>query len=153
MCCGLKTHSDAIQAACAILGVIIGATGFWFTIDQLQSASTALKAANAYTIQHDARELVAKVAPNIQKLDSGNLNAAEKRDVLIDFWQMLNFYLSVYRQARADGISPEFEAAFRADFCDWISVPTRAAAWDELRDGNKISDRHVAMREAWCAKK
>ncbi len=93
------------------------------------------------------------VRPNIEKLDTRTYSATEEPDVLADVWRMLNFYLSVYRQAKSGGLSRDFENAFGEDFCLFIGAQARSEAWDKLISSGKISKWHGKMREDWCDKK
>lgn len=152
MCSWLKTHSEAIQAGAAIVGVCVATVGFGVTIWQLINANTALRASNAYTIQRDARDLLNEIAPNIRRLERGSIPEDEMDRVLFSAWKMLNFYVSVYRQVQAGGLSSEFSGSYRTDFCDWIKKPSSISAWEKMKSEKMLGQTHVAMRESWCAK-
>ncbi|RWL81905.1 MAG: hypothetical protein EOR67_28650 [Mesorhizobium sp.] len=154
MCRWLQRKSDEIQAAAAILGVVVGFIGFGATWWQLRSANNSLQASNTYTIQHDAREIAAEVLGRglVQKLKQGTLSADERDKAKNDFWTMLNFYLSVFRQLKAGGINDNIGAAFGQDFCQLLSEKQLSDAFDEMLAEKKISQNYVIMRETWCAK-
>ncbi|RVB64856.1 hypothetical protein, partial [Mesorhizobium sp. M7A.F.Ca.CA.002.03.2.1] len=151
MCKWLKTNSDAIQAGSAILGVAVAVIGFWLTIYQLSSANHSLQASNTYTIQHDAREIISEIISrgNVRPLIMGTLPAGKKEEAKTDLWQMLNFYLSVFRQLHAGGINQKIGAAFGKDFCDLLDKAPVATAWDELLKEKRITDDYEEMRRTW----
>ncbi|WP_162256733.1 hypothetical protein [Mesorhizobium sp. Root695] len=149
----MTTNSAAIQSGAAIAGVLVGIFGFGATICQLSATKNALQASNTYTIQHDARELITAINPNIRKIRAGTVAPEEKDAALVDVWKMLNFYLSVYRQSVSGGIKPDFSQAFADDFCSTISNKGMAAAWDQLKAEDRISDKHEKMKEGWCGTK
>ncbi|RUV18899.1 hypothetical protein [Mesorhizobium sp. M7A.F.Ca.MR.245.00.0.0] len=153
MCNWLGEKSGEIQAVAAILGVVVGIVGFGATAWQLRSANYSLQASNTYTIQHDARELAAQVLSRgfVKKLRQGTLPTEEREEAKNDFWAMLNFYLSVYRQLEAGGINEKIGDAFGQDFCQLLSEKSMAEAFDEMLAEKRITQNYVAMREAWCA--
>ncbi|RWP11020.1 hypothetical protein [Mesorhizobium sp.] len=155
MCKWLKTNSDAIQAGSAIVGVAVTIIGFGLTIYQLSSANHSLQASNTYTIQHDAREIISGIISrgNLRPLLMNTLPAEKKEDAKTDLWQMLNFYLSVFRQLRAGGINEKIGAAFATDFCDLLDKIPVTTAWDELRTEKRITEDYEEMRRTWCGQK
>lgn len=149
----LKDHSDAIGSLAAIAGVIIGIVGFWFTITQLSATERTLRASNSYQIQSDARELVGEIVllPIVKRaFDGEELSLPELQIFREALWRMHNFYLSVYRQDRAQGLSQDFVTAFTADFCAFVSIEIVANQWDEMLNSNMLSQQHNLMRSTWC---
>lgn len=148
----LKTNSEAIGSFAAIAGLIVSVLGFGLTIWQLSETSEALRASNTYNIQKDARELINEVAArkNVVALIAGNASEDVRTAALDDIWKMLNFYLSVYRQAEAGGISSEISKSFGKDFCQFISRKNIPEAWDEMDKSIKIDQNHKTMKDKWC---
>jgi hypothetical protein len=143
-----KTHADVIQAIAAIAGVI----GLAITVWQLVDTTRTLRAANTYEIQRDAREIIDKIRErgHIAKLIDGTLPETDRDDAATDAWKMFNFYLAVFRQAKAGGVSADFKNAFEHDFCQTISLSPLSQIWDELRRRNQLSSAHDEMRAEWC---
>lgn len=149
----LRDYKDEIASAGAIIGVLVGVFGFWFTIDQLKSNERTLKAANAYEIQRDARALVDEISQDakLQKLIRGeSLSELEVSDVRKLLWKMNNFYLSVFRQVEAGGVADGFKSSYRRDFCSFVKIPSIERQWLEMRKTGMVADGHAGMREAWC---
>jgi hypothetical protein len=63
---------------------------------------------------------------------------------------MQNFYLSVYRQSLARGLSDEFVSAFVIDFCDFQKQSFVSGAWEKMMAEGKLSSSHQEMRAEWC---
>jgi len=149
----LKTNSDQIAAVGAVVGVVVGIVGFWATWYQLSSTATALRAANGYSIQKDARELIDKLYNDgdfVASLATGQVKgSAEAFDK--NLWIMFNFYLAVYRQQVADGLSANLATAYAHDFCAFMRNQLVADHWSEMEKSEKIGGDHEAMRRKWCA--
>jgi hypothetical protein len=148
----LRDNSNEIVAATSVLGVLVGIIGFAFTVWQLRTTTDTLRASNTYDIQRDARELAENIQDNgfIPKLVAGTLPAEERGKAHVDGWKMFNFYLAVYRQSQAGGVSPEFERAFIVDFCDTVQKPAIDDLWAEMIKAKRLSKYNTAMREQWC---
>lgn len=148
----LKSNSDQIGAASAIVGVLVGVAGFGFTYYQLSSATGVLQATNAYEIQKDARELVDGLASDADFVAALNTGPGQSDAAAFEtkLWRMFSFYLSIYRQSTADGISKKFATSFADDFCGFIGKPVVAAEWDKMQQSGKLGDSHAEMRKAWC---
>lgn len=148
----LKDHVDAITSGAAILGVIVGAVGFWVTWYQLSATTAALKASNTYTIQSDARELLDTLEQRnfVRALIDGKLKAEDEPNARFDLWKMFNFYLSVYRQSKADGITDEFRQSFIRDFCGFLARPPVDMQWKNMAAEKRLSDEQIKMRGDWC---
>ena len=151
----LKDNAEPVGAGAAIVGVVVGVVGFWATWHQLTNATVALQAANGYAIQKDARELVDGMSTDenfVAALNNGP--APEKADAFDrKLWKMFNFYLSVYRQGVAEGLSSKFVAAFSDDFCRFIRRPVVSREWDKMQQNQMLGINHVEMRENWCSTK
>jgi hypothetical protein len=102
-----STHKDTIAGLSFGAGLI----GLSFTIYQIGKTNSTLQATNGYTIQKDAREMIATLReepafndyvlrfdPNKQ-YSSDVINEANRSIALL-----INFYLSVFRQYKAGGI-------------------------------------------------
>jgi hypothetical protein len=146
----LSTHKDEIGSAAAMVGVVVAVCGFGVTACQLQSTTSALRASNAYSIQKDARELVGQVRNEISSLNIQNPTPEEKARLDAAFWRVFNFYLAVYRQSNAGGISASFATSFRSDFCDALKQEIFNKEWGSLVDEKKISSDYLRMRTDWC---
>lgn len=153
LCRNLKKFSEEIGSLAAIIGVCVGIIGFGFTIFQIKSANNTLQATNAYQIQKDARELAAEVSRDeilLKALNGAKLNDAESNSLQKTIWKMNNFYLSVFRQSSARGISREFSSAFARDFCDFHKRKIIAESWVAMRNVGMVSQDHQNMKEIWC---
>lgn len=150
-----ELRRQPITAASAFFGVIVAASGFYVTSSRLSDGATALKASNAYTIQKDARELLTRIydSGHIKRLidghDAPNVNSLAGKDAFL----MFNFYLSVYRQQVAGGLSDRFAASFARDFCGFQKTKPIEQMWDLMVAGGMLSGEHVNMKETWCAPK
>ncbi len=148
----LKKYKDEIGAGSSIVGLLIGFFGFYFTIYQIVETREALKAANAYEIQRDARSLIDEIEVDIvRRAMSGEVMEKSDGEKLNDLlWKMGNFYLSVYRQAKAGGISDSFSISFQKDFCGFIKNSYISAALDDMKGQGMIGISHVEMKKDWC---
>ncbi|MBC4017576.1 hypothetical protein [Siccirubricoccus deserti] len=148
----LKDHHDQIGSTTALLGLVVGIGGFALTIQQLQSTAQALRASNTYQVQKDARELVDKVRADERFRAAMQAGVLPENDsaVLENLWKMFNFYVSVFRQSEADGLSPQFVASFRRDFCAFVQKPLVAQGWDRLRAADQLGADQEEMRRRWC---
>ncbi|MER9416706.1 hypothetical protein NKI95_12100 [Mesorhizobium sp. M0306] len=151
-CTWLKKNTDQITSAAAIAGVLVAGVGFWVTWYQLSETTAALKASNTYTIQNDGRELLDVVQGRgyVRDLLAGTLKPEDQTNAKFDIWKMLNFYLSVYRQSQADGITDEFRRAYVRDFCGFVALPGINAAWKEMIAEKSLNEQQINMREDWC---
>jgi hypothetical protein len=133
-----------------------GSSGSCFTIYQISSTNSTLQATNAYSIQKDARELaialpkeaafydyVIRFDPN--KTYSPELIADANRAI----GRLINFYLSVFRQFQAGGISRNFAASFGRDFCDAVKSSRPVERYLTALISAKGSDLKD-MKDAWC---
>jgi len=148
----LKKYSDEIGSAAAIFGVAVGVVGFWLTICQLKRTEETLRAANTYAVQQDARDIVdALISDEIfAAFVGGTGDPADKDRAIKKLWKMQNFYLSVYRQSKAGGLSESFTNSFRNDFCNFVVRPPVAAAWADMTAAGQLSKDNDSMRGDWC---
>jgi hypothetical protein len=148
----LRTHKDEIGAATALLGVAIGSVGFYLTYAQLSRTEQTLRAANTYQVQKDAREIITKIMAETSfraslkkdKIEPDNTDFTDK------LWLMLNFYGSMFRQSKINGLSDDFVVAIRKDFCGFVANKAVASGWDILKSRDQLSETHEAMRASWC---
>jgi hypothetical protein len=156
------TRHEKITASAAIIAIVVGIGGFVATVlqlswarDQLQRTEQTLRASNTYQVQKDARELLLTRLVNDKELRSALASATlpsseiqqEVRDKL---WLMFNFYLSVYRQAQAGGLSEQFVTSFKQDFCEFLKKPVVEATWNKELLNGQLSSNYVDMRKTWC---
>jgi len=149
----LREKSTEIISLTSILLVVIGVVGFAMTICQLNVTQKSLKASNAYQIQRDARNLIGEVSKDglVSRLaQDEELNEGQLEVTRQHLWKMFNFYLAVYRQEAAGGISEAFSDAFREDFCSFASLAPMSAQWEVMVKMNMLSEAHSSMKEDWC---
>jgi hypothetical protein len=148
----LRGHKDEIGAAVGLLGLVIGTLGFTMTWLQLSNTERTLRAANTYQVQKDGRELLDKIGDDdtFRSYLASDGSGTMDRNTSDSLWRVYNFYLSVYRQAKAGGLSDEFTESFRADFCQFVSRPAAKNGWEKLKSNNQLSPRHDRMRAEWC---
>jgi hypothetical protein len=150
----LVTYKDKIGSAASIFGLLIGLGGFWLTIAQLGRTAEALRATNSYQIQKDARELAEKIrADNVfrRALETGP--PSDPRDQITfsdDIWKLSNFYLSVYRQSSAHGISEDFYKSFGQDFCGLFGNKYFSDEWNKMLSEKKLNEAERNMKAEWC---
>jgi hypothetical protein len=143
-------YKDTITA----LAFVAGLVGLAVTISQIHNTNVTLQATNAYTIQKDARELVTKLQedqpfreyvlendPNKHYPES-TIDQARR-----DIGRLLNFYLSVYRQRKAGGISSLLSDSFAKDFCQTVKIPI---IWEYWKTQLKDNPEHAELKDAWC---
>src|SRR4051794_10321083 len=92
----LKDHHDQIGSTTALMGLVVGIGGFFLTIQQLHSTAQALRAANTYQVQKDARELIDKVRADERFRAAMQAGVLPQNDsaVLENLWKMFNFYVA-----------------------------------------------------------
>lgn len=148
----LKTHNDPISALASILTVVVAVGGFWATWDQISKTKKALQAGNTYQIQKDGRELINSINAEGGLFLYLEGDGSEKtiKKAKVDIWNMNNFYLSVYRQSQANGLSKEFVMQYKKDFCSFANNSKIQSLIDGLQKRNAIGQRFEAMKSDWC---
>ncbi len=147
----LKNNEAQIGIILALLSAVIAGGGFYAAWWQLSRTEQTLRAANTYQVQKDAREILDKLTA-----DKAFRTAVASGQGLSDpavsdkIWLMLNFYQAVYRQAIANGLSPEFVRSFKLDFCKFVGLPAIDAFWKKLEADHGLSESQIAMRKEWC---
>lgn len=152
----LDHNADAITAFAAIAATIIALIGFGLTIAQLYQTQLALRAGNTYAIQKDGRELVGEIfgdgsfsafleKPN--KRVTATARAAARRKMGL----LANFYLSVFRQHKAGGITPSLYKSMGDDFASFLKNAIVREFFIERLRGGAYGDEHKEMVRAWCA--
>jgi hypothetical protein len=136
------------------LSFVAGLIGLAFTVSQIHNTNLTLQATNAYAIQKDARELALSLQGNEAFRDYVMQYNAQKKytpDTIADahrnVGRLLNFYLSVYRQYKAGGISTSLEKSFAKDFCDTLRNPIVGEYWQTSLANNP---EHAELKDAWC---
>ena len=156
----MTTH-EKITASAAIIAILVGIAGFVATVlqlswarDQLARTEQTLRASNTYQVQKDARELLLNRLVNDQELRSVLASNTAPQDVKQEvrdkLWLMFNFYLSVYRQAQAGGLSEQFVTAFKQDFCEFLKKPVVDATWNKELQSGQLTVNYADMRKTWC---
>jgi len=147
----LKTRKDEITASTALLGLVVGVTGFSLTLWQLNRTTTTLQAANTYQVQKDARDALEHYLadPQFSEALKGNYNTENEPTVANKLWLMFNFYLSVFRQSEAGGLSPGFASSFQADFCRFIKLPIVSEEWKKQLNQNRLTAIGAARARRW----
>ncbi|WP_147412766.1 hypothetical protein [Rhizobium sp. AG855] len=152
----IAREAEAIVAIATVLGLVVTVVGFGLTISQLQQTTKQLQAANEYQIRKDLRDLVQVIGPKMRTDCIADTSTCEKQQVL-DSKQsiglLFNFYQSVYRQAKASGISAVFRSQMADDFCQSFERPEIAAFWDAQVAAKHYKAERVEMRAEWCSDK
>ncbi len=146
----LKRNSDQITALASIAGVV----GILLTFWQVWTASDQLRSSNEYGIRKDLREVVATAFEGGMNSDclrnlsncSNEDQTKTKRGVGLVF----NFHQSVFGQAKAGGISKQFEKEMARDFCSWFQSELVRNYWDAQVKAGSYDENRVAMRKEWC---
>jgi hypothetical protein len=151
----LVSQKEPIASATAIGGVVIALFGFGLTICQLRSTADALRAANSYQIQKDARELVDKIASDpsfVQTIQQGQNGSDPAKETAFsnNLWKLANFYLSVFRQWKAGGISTSFYESYAQDFCGLLKNKYVSAEWDKMLAEGKLNNAERDLKVEWC---
>jgi len=139
----------------SILTVFVAAGGFYATWDQISKTKEALKAGNTYQIQKDGRELINSINAEggMFLYLEGDDSESTIKQAKIDVWNMNNFYLSVYRQSQANGLSEEFVKQYKKDFCVFATNVEMQELVEGLKKRNAIGQRFESMKGDWCATK
>ncbi|MDG3041616.1 hypothetical protein [Roseicyclus marinus] len=149
----LKKHSEEISAAAALLGVVIASLGFAITIHQLSLTERALRASNAYQIQSDARDLAQEMLL-FTELRAAIRGEGAERELLPRMrealWRQHNFFLSVFRQSEARGLTTTVSDAFQRDFCGFVAREFVALQWEVMVRQEMLTEDHMEMRREWC---
>ncbi|HEY0331870.1 MAG TPA: hypothetical protein VGC77_22575 [Rhodopseudomonas sp.] len=136
----------------SVLGVLIGLVGFYLTFTQLTRTEQTLRASNTYQVQKDAREIISKIMGDAKFRATLRQSTVDPSDTeFVDkLWLMLNFYGSVFRQSRINGLSDEFVTSIQKDFCGFMRNKAVASGWSTLLANDQISETHKSMKTAWC---
>ena len=149
----MKGWKDEITTATAIIGVVVGIIGFTLTIIQLYRTQNALRAANTYQIQKDARDILENDLlkdASFRDALNGSVKPGQQQEFDDKFWLLMNFYLSIYRQTQAGGVSPEFSTSMERDFCNFVKREAVATEWKRLAGDGRLAPEHKEMRKEWC---
>lgn len=151
----LGKHSNSITSVTSILAIPIAIIGFWATWEQISETKDALRAGNSYQIQKDGRELINEInaSGGLFLFIEGDPSEEVRKKAKIDTWNMINFYLSVYRQVKSDGLNEEFKKQYIFDFCNFIGNLKIQSLLVDLKQRNSIGQRFEAMKGEWCASK
>lgn len=165
-CTDNKDTISAVGVAIAAVGFVATTIALALTSCQIRESRVVLQSTNAYQIQKDARELVETLLEQtiaLNKTDSIKFKdylASSSQDTIRKYeqeavhaiGQMFNFYLSVYRQSKNKGISPDFAKAFAADFCQVYKTPSVQNYWmGRVQSRNPPSKSLQEMRNDWCS--
>lgn len=148
----IKTHNEAIVAVATVVSLLISIIGFGFMIWQLRETTRTLQASNTYEIQRDARSLSNEIRSkgHIEDLRNGTLASDMAASAETDAWLMFNFYLAVFRQVEAGGVTSTFGATFGEDFCFFLENEQILGLWSTFIDQRRLSSSHQRMKEIWC---
>ena len=149
----LVTYKDKITTGAAIATAVIALGGFWLTITQLSNTAAALRAANSYQIQKDARELADKIRSDTgfrRALENGPSDKQDEVTFSDDIWKMANFYLSVFRLWKANGISADFYRSYGQYFCGLFGSKYIADEWGKMLASKQLNDAEREMKDKWC---
>lgn len=148
----LKKYADEIVAASSVMGVVVGVFGFAIAFYQLSATQNAIRAANAYELQRDSRELLTLLTDNksFDEFVRGANEAPLTPEIERSLWLAFNFYQSVFRQHKSGGLPEIFANSFKADFCGFVRVKNVDRAWVDMKNRFQISDQHQGMRDEWC---
>jgi hypothetical protein len=155
------TLHEKITASAAIIAILVGIGGFIATVcqlsrarDQLIKTEQTLRASNTYQVQKDARDLLLNRLVNDEELRNAIASTTVpleiKQEIRSKLWLMFNFYLSVYRQAQAGGLSEQFVTSFKQDFCEFLKKPLVDATWNKELQSGQLSVNYADMRKTWC---
>lgn len=139
----------------AVVGFIVGIAGFILTYRQFVNTIITLQATNAYAIQKDARDLSLALQSDpsyrdyvLEHIPNKQYSEAVRADAHRGIGRALNFYLGVFRQYEAGGISKKMADSFGRDFCGTMkSQTTLAEYWTQNLASNPDYER---MGHAWC---
>jgi hypothetical protein len=147
-----SAHKDTITGLSFAAGLI----GLCFTIYQISNTNNTLQATNAYTIQKDARELTTALTKDVAFSDyvlNFDPNKKYPANVVGDanrsIGLLINFYLGVFRQYKAGGITKSLAASFGRDFCDVVKrSPPVDAYFKATVSANKFELKE--LQDDWC---
>lgn len=147
-----KDNSDAITGVASVVAIF----GFGVTIYQLHQTQVALKASNTYAIQKDYREMAVETMRDAafedfvlkhsktKKYDEKIIVAANQRMRII-----FNFYLSVFRQSKSNGISKRFAESIGRDFSSFLKNEAVRAHYDKQVEANIYDEEFIEMVNHW----
>ncbi|UGX94290.1 hypothetical protein G6321_00053655 [Bradyrhizobium barranii subsp. barranii] len=146
-------HKDTITGLSFIAGLI----GLGFTIYQVGKTNSTLQATNGYAIQKDAREMIGTLrgekafSDYVLRFDPNKQYSDEiKNEANRSIALLLNFYLAVFRQYKAGGITDSLALSFGKDFCDDVinkSVPIKNFF---IARASEKHDDFRELKNAWC---
>jgi hypothetical protein len=143
-------YKDTISGLSFAAGLI----GLAFTAYQIHNTNLTLQATNAYAIQKDARELTSSLQDDDAFRDYILRHDPKKQysqqiiaDAQRGLGRLMNFYLSVFRQYKAGGISSGLDESFAKDFCEIMRNPIVGEYWQKSLADNA---EHAGLKHAWC---
>lgn len=149
---GCELSSDTISAAASVVGSLVAAAGFYFTVHEIRQARHQLQAANEYQIRSDGRAIASEQSLYLSRECLSGLPACEtdlpKTKIALGI--IFNFYQSVYNQAQSQGVSPKFEEQMSADFCRWFGFSVPSMLWDSSIESGLYGEERQIMKEIWC---
>jgi len=147
---------DETMTTAAVLTLIVSIVGFAFAIVQLNKTQRALRASNTYAIQKDGRDLVDALRKDdafrsyvlehevSKKYDEPQIRTAKQSMALV-----FNFYLSVFRQMKAGGISKSLAGSMGKDFADFYRNAIVKEFYRERAERGSYGKEHAEMVRLW----
>ena len=125
-----RDHITAISALVGVGGAIIAIIALFLTYKQIRDAKRALQAGNTYEIQKEAREIIGRLYSNsdfnahmFPEFGAPPPPQSVVRSAEAQLGFFFHFYLSVYRQAKAGGLTKTLISSMGKDFKGFFSNP------------------------------
>jgi hypothetical protein len=141
----LKDNNEsvvALAAAVQALAIVFAVVQVWLTKKQIEDARHGVQANVEFQIQHDGRDLLNSMNPEVIGYIYENQPAKPDTERLArqKIVQVLNYYAAIFRQRDLGGIEPGFWEATNKEFCFFLTRDHVRPIWDAaVRSGNYTS--------------
>lgn len=152
-------NTGTVEAIAAVAGVGVSFGGFVLVICQLWQTQKALKAGNTYEIQRDARSMMPSVwDEDLQRFmreytKPEQFETEQGKQAGRKIAKFIQFYLSVYRQYRARGITKALANSMARDFRSFFSHQAVKDYFERQRGDGAYTEEHAEMVNAWTGEK
>jgi hypothetical protein len=153
----LKTHNESIVAlatAIQAIAVVFAVYQVTLTKTQIEDARRGLQANVELQIQHDGRDLLSSLNPDVRNYVYANqaLKPEAEREAQLKVIELLNYYASISRQHGMDAVDDGFWEVTKKEFCFFLIHDHVRPIWDAAVKSSSYAPAFVEVGKQCLAK-